>query len=184
MANKFDTLNIIPKPKPTAPFWVAPAIGISLAALLAVSGVAVFYYFQTSSWQAKAEIKKSEYEALGTPENKELEKKVREISQNLEKFSSAFSQHKTSYVFFDFLRSNCHPNVSFSNMSFNVSSGKIFLVGKTDSYRSLSEQIIAFKNLKELSLLEVSDIVLDKSGEISFKIGFTLDQSFFKNKIQ
>lgn len=184
MASKFDTLNIIPKPKLSLPFWVNPLIGISGGILLVMVGLFGFYYFQASSWESKAKAKEADYFALGTPENKVAEEKVGKISQQLEKFSQAFKEHKISYVFFDFLKNNCHPNVSFSSLNLDPNSGKASLSGQTNSYKSLSEQIVVLKGIKEVSVLEVSDIALDKEGKITFKLSFIINPSFFKNQNQ
>ena len=184
MPSKFDILNIIPKPKLSLPFWVNPLIGISGAILLLVLGLFGFYYFQASSWESKAKAKEGDYLALGTPENKATEEKVGKIAQKLEKFSRAFTNHRVSYVFFDFLKTNCHPNVSFSSLVFVPGVGKVSLAGQTNSYNSLSEQIVVLKNIKELSALEVSDIALDKEGKITFRLSFTIDPNFFKNQNQ
>ncbi len=184
MPNKFDILNIIPKPKLSLPFWVNPLIWISGAILLAMIGLFGFYYFQASSWESKAKAKESDYFVLGTPENKAAEEKVGKIAQQLEKFSQAFASHKLSYVFFDFLKANCHPNVSFSSLNLAPSSGKVSLAGQTNTYKSLSEPIVVLKNIKEPSALEVSDIILDKEGKITFRLNFTIDPNFFKNQNQ
>jgi len=184
MPSEFDTLNIIPKPKPALPFWVNPLIGLSGGILLVMIVLFVFYYYQALSWNSKSEAKESDYLALNTPENRAIEERVGKISEKLTKFSQAFANHKFSYVFFDFLKSNCHPNVSFSNLSFAPSSGKVALTGQTNNYKSLSEQIIVLKNIKELSSLEVSDIALDKEAKITFRLSFIIDPSFFKNQNQ
>ena len=182
MPNKFDTLNIIPKPKLLMPFWVKPlmwASGITLLIVLVLFG---FYYFQASSWKSKVEAKEGDYLALNTPENKAIEERVGKISQKLEKFSQAFLGHKFSYTFFEFLRGICHPNVSFSDMSLNLSTGSANLTGQTNSYRSLSEQILILKNIKEISSLDVSDINLNKEGMVAFRLSFLVDPIFFNNQ--
>lgn len=181
---KPDIFNIIPKPKLSLPFWANPLVGISGAILLLMVGLFGFYYFQASSWQAKVNAKKGDYIALGTPENRAIEERADKIAEQLEKFSQAFASHRTSYVFFDFLKSNCHPNVSFSSLTLVPGSGKVSLAGQTNNYKSLGEQIVVLKDIKELSVLEISDITLDKEGKVTFKLSFTIDPSFFKNQSQ
>jgi len=184
MPNKFDILNIIPKPKIVLPFWVNPLTWASGIVLLLMAGLFVFFYFQTSFWEEKAKAKENDYLALETPENKALEEKVGKVSQQLEKFSQAFENHKFSYVFFEFLKANCHPNVSFSSLSFTPQSGKVSLAGQANNYNSLGEQIAILKSIKEVSDLDVSDVVLDKEGKVTFRLSFALDPNFFKNQNQ
>lgn len=172
MAIKFDSLNIIPKPKKSIPKWVNFAIYGSFAITLIISGLFAFYYYQALSWKSKLSAKESDYSALNTKENKTMEEQVAKISKKLEKFSLAFSSRKVSSNFFDFVRSFCHPNVSFSNLSFSIETGNVSLSGQTDTYKSLSEQIIILKDIKEINNLLVSDISLNKEGYISFKISF------------
>ncbi len=182
--NKFESLNIIPKQKLPTPFWVNPLIWFFSFVLFGLVGLFIFYYFEVSSLQSKAKEKESDYFALSTPENKALEDRVRGISQQLEKFSQIFSNHKISYIFFDFLRTNCHPNVRFSSLDLSPASGLVSLSGETSDYKSLQEQVLVLKNIKEISSLDVSDIILDKEGKITFKISFIIDPKFFNNQNQ
>ena len=182
MPNNFDTLNIIPKPKLIIPFWVKPLTWASAIIFLAMVGLFGFYYFQASSLESKAKAKESDYLAINTPENREIEARVSEISQRLEKFSQAFSNHKFSYIIFDFLGSFCHPNVSFSDMNLTLSTGAVSLTGQTNSYKSLSEQILILKNEEEISALDVSDVALNKEGAVTFGLNFLIDPTFFNNQ--
>ncbi|MDD5738744.1 MAG: hypothetical protein PHY72_02370 [Candidatus Pacebacteria bacterium] len=184
MSDKFDVLNIIPKPKIVLPFWVNPLVLASGVILLIMTGLFVFYHFQALSWESKAKVEESNYLALATPENKAIEEKAGKISQQLEKFFQAFENHKFSYILFNFLKDNCHPNVSFSSLNFNSNSGKVSLAGQTNNYNSLGEQIAVLKSVKEISALEVSDIVLDKEGNVTFRLNFIVDPNFFKNQNQ
>lgn len=183
MVNKFNSFDIIPKPKLAIPRWVNLSL-IGASVLVAVAGGLFFYFsFQTSSWDKKVQAKEADYAVLNTPENQALEKEVGRLSSQLEKFSEAFSARKSSAGFFDFLRTNCHPLVSFSALDFSVDTGESVLSGRTNSYQSLSEQAVILKDLPGVSNLSVSDISLSKEGEVVFKIRFTLNQDFF-NKLK
>ncbi len=124
------------------------------------------------SWKNKLEIKESEFLALNSKENHNIELQVSEISKRLERFSKAFSSRSVEYDFLDFVRSFCHTRVSFSSLSFDNKTGSTALSGETDSYKSLSEQILILKDLKNISNLLVSDVSLGKEGNVSFKISF------------
>ncbi|MDO8524067.1 MAG: hypothetical protein Q7R99_00375 [bacterium] len=181
---KPDIFNIIPKPKKIIPKWVNFAIGFSLVMILTVVGLFAFYYYQALSWKSKLEMKESDYLALNNPENRAMEMQVSLISQKLEKFSQAFLSRKVTYNFFDFVGNFCHPKVSFSDLSLDIENGNVSLIGQTDTYKSLSEQIIILKDVKETNNLVVSDISLSKEGSVSFRISFVLDPTFFKNRNQ
>lgn len=172
MSIKFESLNIIPRPKEIIPKWVNFAIGGSFAIALIMVWLFAFYYYGALSWDSKSKAKESDYLMLNTKENKEVEEKVSEISKKLESFSLAFASRKSSYNFFDFIRNICHPNVSFSNLSLIVKTGNISLTGQADSYQSLSEQVIILKDLKNISNLLISDVSLNKEGSVSFKVSF------------
>ncbi len=182
MQNNFDTLNIIPKSKILAPFWFKPLIWASGIILLVMVGLFAFYYFEASSWESKAKEKESDYLFLNTPENKAIEERVGKVSQKLEKFSQAFSSHKISYPFFEFLRGFCHPNVSFLDLSLDVKTGAVNLTGQTNSYKSLSEQILILKSVEEISSLDVSDVALNKEGAVTFGLSFLVNPTFFNNQ--
>ncbi|MFH0739903.1 MAG: hypothetical protein V1819_02330 [bacterium] len=176
MSTKPDLFNIIPKTKRVIPKWVSVVIGISLALALVVVSLAVFYYYQALTWEAKAKAKESEYLALNTEENQATEKRVWEISKKLERFSLTFSSRRSPDNFFDVIRSFCHPKVSFSSISFSVETGVVLLFGQTDTYKSLSEQVLILKDFKNIGNLSVSNVSLNKEGSVSFNISFTLEQ--------
>jgi len=177
-----DTFNIIPKQKLDIPKWINPTVGCCVVLVLIVGGLYIYFSFIASSWEKKANVQLAEIISIETEENKSIEKKVGQISNKLEKFSEIFANKKRSFAIFDFLRNNCHPNVSFSNLNVNIATGDFALAGETDSYKSLSEQAIIFKELNEVSGLNISDISLAKEGNVSFKASFTLNPTYFKNK--
>lgn len=179
---KIDSFNIIPRQKLDIPKWVNPTIGFCVVLICIMIGFFIYFSLQASFWGGKAKAKEAEYASLNTEENKSVEKRVGQISKQLEKFSEIFASKKTSFVVFDFLRSFCHPNVSFSSLALNLKTGELALAGKTDTYQSLSEQVIIFKELKNIENLNVSDIFLNKEGQVTFRISFILSQTFFQNK--
>ncbi len=180
MPIKFESLNIIPKPKEIIPKWVNIALVVSFAMFLTTICLFAFYYYQALSWQSKLMAKENDYLALDTKENQAMEKQVGEISAKLEKFSLAFSSRRISSNFFDFLRNFCHPNVSFSGLLLNIETGSVSLSGQTNAYKDLSEQIIVLNDLKNISNLLISNILLNKEGNIAFSVSFILDPTLFK----
>ncbi len=179
---KLDSFSIIPKQKLDVPKWVNPTIGACVGLVLVMVGLFFYFSFLATSWEKKSDAQEIEYASINTPENKAIEKRISEISNQLEKFSEVFAIKKTSSVIFDFLREVCHPNVSFSSLLLDLNASEVSLIGETDTYKSLSEQAIILKEIKEISNLNIGDISLSKEGQVSFRVSFVLDQAFFKNQ--
>ncbi|MDD5433430.1 MAG: hypothetical protein PHE77_02100 [Candidatus Pacebacteria bacterium] len=181
---KSEILNIIPKPKATLPLWVNFSVISSAILLCILGGIFLYFKLETASWQEKAKAKEAEYMALNNPENRAIEEEAGKISKQLENFSKAFLEKKPSFLVFDFLKANCHPNVVFGSFDFSCKSGELKIKGQADSYKILSEQILALKDIKEISNLKVSDISLSKEGKVTFNVGLFIKPAFFQTQNQ
>ncbi len=148
---KQDLFTIIPKPRAETPKWVNITFFVCLGIWVVLAGCFIFFKLQTSSWQEKKANLESQIAGLDTKENKDLEEKVAVVAKKIKNFSLVFKEHRNNFRFFDFLRSNCHPNVRFANLNLTAGKGNVILEGQTDTYQSLSQQIAIFKKNSQVS---------------------------------
>ena len=106
---------------------------------------------------------------------KTLEDEVLSYKEKLDDFSLIFNSHKMNTRFFEFLESITHPKVFFSNFSLDSSKTKASFSGKTDSFKSLGQQILILKEQKNIKELVLSKVSLGKEGGIEFSIDFYFD---------
>jgi len=176
MPPKTDLLTIIPKPKIETPKWVNISFLICVGVWVVLLGCFIFFKTQASSQQDKKASLESQIAGLNTKENQDLEKKAGVLAKKIKNFSLVFKEHKNNFRFFDFLRNYCHPNVRFSSLNLTSDTAKVILVGETDSYQSLTQQIMIFKKNPQVKELNVSDISLSKEGKITFQFDFKVDE--------
>ena len=112
-----------------------------------------------------------------------LEREVLNYQKKINDFSFLLASHEYSSQIFPLIESITHPKVAFSDFSLEVSKQSITLSGITDSFQTLGQQLVIFKNEKLIKEAEVSNIAFEKDGRISFDFNLILDpQIFIKNE--
>jgi len=110
----------------------------------------------------------------------ELEKEVFDFSSRLEKIDSLLGSHTHASKLFSFVEDITHPAVQLRKFTFTAEEGLVSMNGATRSYTTLAEQIIAFEQNQRLSDLSVSSISLLKTGEVTFSVSFSVEESVYK----
>jgi len=108
-----------------------------------------------------------------------LEDQLKGYQKKIEDFSQLLLSHKRSLNLFNFIEENTHPRAFFSAINIDIPHNQVKLLGKTESFQTLGEQLIIFKNAKSISSIKLSDIKIGKEGKIEFTINFTLNPSLF-----
>lgn len=87
--------------------------------------------------------------------------------------------HTPASLVFDWLERNTQVNVYFERFDFR-SSGNIFLSGVAKTKNDLSEQILAFENLKEIKEIKLSGVSVSEKGLWRFDAALTPEPNFFE----
>lgn len=174
-------IQIVPKEREKSPFWLDLAFYLSTILLVAVTAS----YFVLISLQKKAE---KDYKALEqqlseirSPEKILLEEKVVKYKTKIDDFSKVFSSRSYITQIFPLIESLTHPKVSFSRLS-GGTDGKVTILGTTDNFQTLSQQIVAFKNNNLVQETNFSNVVTDDEGKVSFGLELILSPEIFIKK--
>jgi hypothetical protein len=159
--------------------WVNAVLYGSFALLM--GSVICFFIFDAkiSSLQDKLTEARKMTASMGTPVQKDLEKKVFDYQKKIDDFAVIIGNHKIPSNVFSLLEKLTLPNVWFYSISINNSAANIQLSGEAETQGTLTQQI---------AILEGSDLVdtvsnlssgITESGRIKFNLNLVLNPSAY-----
>jgi len=173
-------VEIIPKQIEKAPFWQEVLLYISivlLAVIILVCSILSYSYKKSLVTISDLEV------ALGnerTPEKIILEKEVVGWEKKINDFAVLGGNHYFVSKFFAVIEENCHPRVWFSKLNLDSLSNSFSVSGSTDNFASLGQQLIIFKNNPIFKTVTLSQVSINKSGQVEFGLNIILDPKVFK----
>lgn len=168
----------------TRNYWgVNAALYFSIA--LFVSTIICFFIFdaKTSSLQGKLVEAQKLTESIGTPAQKDLEKKVFDYQKKIDDFAVILAGHEIPSNVFSLIERLTFPSVWFYSISVNNATGNIQLSGETETKDTLIQQV---------SILEGSDFItsvsnlssgVTESGRVKFNLSLSLDPSIYTTHV-
>ena len=173
-------IEIIPKPKISIPLWLSILFYSSIVTvILLITG-----FFVINSFEKKAADTLSTIENLlsqsRTIEEAALEKRVFSYRDKINDFAILVDQRKDAVKFFDLIEKITHPKVWFSNTSVDIKSSKVILAGQADSFPTVGQQIMIFKNEPMIKKTNLDSLHFDRGGMVGFSVSFSLDPKVFK----
>jgi len=115
-----------------------------------------------------------------TKEEISLENKILKYQDKINNFSLLIKEHPIVSNFFPLLEKNCHPKIWFSNFVLSPTNQTATLSGQAESFSVLSHQLQIFNSLPEIENLDLSNLSLNKAGQVSFTINLSLKENLFK----
>ncbi|MDP3794218.1 MAG: hypothetical protein Q8R07_05745 [Candidatus Uhrbacteria bacterium] len=106
-----------------------------------------------------------------TPEESRLEQSVFRYRDKFNDFSTIAAERNDARPVFEFLEAYTHPRVVFTTLNLEPKVRALKLVGATQDFRTLQEQMAIFQNREELTGLTLSNIVLGEKGQVIFQMG-------------
>jgi len=176
-------IEIIPKPKTeagikTSLFKVLYYLTILLF-LLIVAGYFGLIFLSKSSRERLQRIEEM-IAQKETPETAALEEEILKAKEKTEIFAVLLNSHRRTSNLFNFLKENCHREVFFSKVDFDIEGSRITLWGIAKSFQALGEQILIFKEQNLIRKVELANISLQKEGGVGFKLILIFDASILK----
>ncbi|HJN62038.1 MAG TPA: hypothetical protein QGH92_00315 [Candidatus Parcubacteria bacterium] len=173
-------VGIIPKPPVKTLWWQDILLYFSIALLAAV----VLGYFILGNFQNKSSVSLQNLEETlateKTPQERSAEKEVFQYRKKISDFSNLLNDHKKTSKFFEVLEVNSHPKIWFLKFILNPDDLQVLLSGQAESFQVLGEQLILFREVKELSKVDLSETAIGKNGKIEFTFLLSLDSKIFK----
>ncbi len=173
-------MEIVPKPKPEIPLSkkIIPLLS-SLILISLVTSFLILSFFEKKLSSQQEELTKR-LQALKTPEEKELEEKVKIWEKRLYFLKSILQEHLFSSRFFPFLEGKIHKSVVIKSIKFEPQVGKVSFTAQTDNFQNLGKQLFLLKEDERVSNLSLSKISLTSDGKVQFDISFSFNKEFLK----
>lgn len=173
-------VEIIPKPIEKVPSWQRVLLYISMFLLaLIVLLSSILNYSYKKSLVTLGELGDA-FDKERTPEKVLLEKEVVGWEKKINDFAVLGNKHYFVSKFFTVIEENCHPRVWFSKLSLDSMSNSFSVAGSTDNFSSLGQQLIIFKNNPIFKNVVLSQVSINRSGQVEFGLNITLDPKIFK----
>jgi hypothetical protein len=173
-------VEIIPKQIEKAPFWQEVLLYISivlLAVIILVCSILGYSYKKSLVTISDLEVA---LDNERTPEKIILEKEVVGWEKKINDFAVLGDKHYFVSKFFAVIEENCHPRVWFSKLNLDSLSNSFSVSGSTDNFASLGQQLIIFKNNPIFKNVTLSQVSINKSGQVEFGLNIILDPKVFK----
>ncbi len=172
-------IQIIPKQQERSLSLANILLYFSLILLITV---AASYFILNNFWQkTEKDIESLDKELAAADASPEaaLEKVVLNYQKKINDFASLLASRKYSSQIFPLIESITHPKVAFSDFSLEISRGGITLSGITDSFQTLDQQLVIFKNEKLIKEANLSSISFKSDGRVSFNFDLVFDPKIF-----
>jgi len=173
-------VEIIPKPIAKKPPWSKILFSFSVFLFI----ILIPIYFNLISLQRKLEEPLFNLEeALSkgkTPEIISLEEETLNFQRRIRDFSPVLKEHVFCSKFFEFFEKNTHPRALFSQINLNSKDSKVELLGKTDSFFTLGQQLLIFEKTPEIENLNLTQVSISREGKIEFMLEFSFDPKILK----
>lgn len=169
-------------PKSTSKLPTLINILFYFSLVLVLTSVSVFFildYYQNQTSQTLKELEIILNEGK-TSQEVVLEKEILGYQKKINNFSFLIDSHKDINNFFPILEKNTHPKVEFTQFSLNPEDFQITLSGETESFQTLDQQILIFKQEKLIKDFSLSELFINKDGGVRFGFIFFLNPQIFK----
>ncbi len=173
-------MEIIPKPTQKIPSWQKI---IFYSSIVILSGLILGCFILSSSQKkSSAELKNTE-ESLAagkTPQRVLLEKDILSWQKKINNLSLLVDNHYLLSRFFAVFEKKCHPRVWFSQFNLDSKGASLVVSGLTDSFSSLGQQLLVFKNEPLINNVVLTAVAINKKGQVEFTLNFSLVPQIFK----
>lgn len=171
-------IEFIPKPKIKIPAWAI--ILLIFCIILLLGGLGSYLYFDKTSKKLSRQIQEKENALIETPSEKELKENLFFTEKKINNLGNLISARRKSFNIFTFLEEICHPQVWFSEFSFDSKGESVAVKGKAEGLVSLGQQISALKKEQILKKINLSGVSMGQDGKIEFSLQLTFDPQIFK----
>ena len=173
-------VEIIPKETPPIPKWLNILFYFSL--VLLVFSIIGYFVLDSSLRNSQKNLADSRETLAGeeTPERITLEKEILSYEKKVKDFFSLIDSRQESSRIFNFLQKTCHPKVWFTQFSLDLKDRGVTFSGKTQSFESLGQQLLIFKDENLVKAVNLEKISISKEGEINFDLFLSFNPQIFR----
>ncbi|TFB07953.1 hypothetical protein E3V08_05930 [Candidatus Atribacteria bacterium MT.SAG.1] len=171
--------ELIPKEKIKISSIVNTLFLLSLMLLIILGGSYVFLRFKNYSTQSGIKNANNQIIEIKAEKDNNTERYVFNAQKKIKDFSEILEKHKITSNFFTFIDKISYEKVKFLELSLNTKTKNVSLRGETENFDTLGKQILSLKKSDFVKGLNISNISLNKEGQVSFTVNFSLDSKIF-----
>lgn len=161
-------------------FKEAKQVAFGSGVLIAVLALYVGFWVYGGVLADSVDGLRAERERLGGGFNQEAEKSARLFAARLSQVGGLLDSHIHSSDVLKLIEEVTYPRVQFTQFTFQSKDGLVSMSGLTDGYINFGQQIIALEANASIHNLHVSNISLNKKGQVAFSITFKVDKSVYQ----
>jgi len=121
----------------------------------------------------------TERATLLVPRDADQEKVVAEFGERTQQVKGLLSSHRVTSKAFVLLENSVHNRITLRQFNFDFAQNELDIVGATDSYNTLAEQIILWDQDPNIKHSRISDFNVGTDGRLTFVATLTLQRSYF-----
>jgi len=174
----FMAIEITPRREIKAPLWAIILLAFSL--ILSIVLLGSWIYFRQASNKLNAEVANAN---ISEGLHKKIDEETTKLNLYKEKisdFEALILKHKDTEKIFGFFEKTIHPNVWFSDFKFDALANTVNVSGRAESFVALEHQLGIFKEEQAVKSLNISDVLIDEKGGVSFSLSFVFENQVFK----
>ena len=107
------------------------------------------------------------------------ERVVADFGERAQQVRGILSSHRATSKVFVLLENSVHSRITLRQFNFDFSQSKLDILGATDSYNTLAEQIILWDQDSNIKYSRISDFNVGTDGRLTFVASLTLARPFF-----
>jgi len=165
------------------PPWII--VGIVLCIILVIIVGAFYLFFTLTIDKMNKEIEEKDKASAILTENilkKEVE--ILPLKTKISDFGVLINKHETPYNVFGIIEKNCLPEVWFFKFSSDIEKQEVSLLGKTESFELLEQQLNVLKKEPLLKKVTLTSLSVGEEGEVEFALSLIFNSEVFKLNLQ
>lgn len=171
-------IEIIPKPK----IKKTSSLGIFLYVFGLIFLAFLISYFVLDFYQKKSAEELSDVEKTleKSPSEKNLEDGIFSYQKKIEDIELLVNGHRFTANLFGNLEKNVLPKVWLSKFKSDLTAGTIDILGATDNFEILGQQVLIFEKQEFVKNVNLSKIFIGKDGKVNFDLRLIFNLKIFK----
>jgi hypothetical protein len=146
-------------------------IGVTICIILGIIVGGSYLYLTFSLRKINKEIKEKEASATSlTRAIFEKESQIIPVKNKITDFGILINRHKSPFGIFEIIEKNTLPTVWFSQLDFNSAEMQVSLLGNTDSFETLEQQISILKKEPTFQSINLSSVTVSTENGVNFSI--------------
>lgn len=171
-------IEIISKSKLKAPSL--SLLLIIVCVIIVAVFVSVYFFFTINLRRMGEEIQKKEQATIAlTRAIMQKEAEIIPLKNKISDYGLLLNMHKSPLDIFKILEDHSLPKVWFSNFSFDIKEKQVVLLGHTDSFEILEQQVSILKEESLITEIALSNVSMAEEGGIDFILELSFSPEVF-----